>query len=171
MRISIPTRVNLLADLEARDGYSCMYPNCKIKFSKDNLPTLDHWMPQMWCLAQGWTPDEIWDLSNLKMMHKSCNAKKGHLVPNPDGTLPKRDVKTKIAKSQRPEFCETCGSGRLLLIGEICDDCGSVPQPISAPKALQVSPKECDHDNHHCWMCFIGYVPRKSALSRIIGGP
>lgn len=167
----IPTRLDLVTALEERDGYVCQYPDCDKPFSDDNSPTVDHWYPQVWCKEQGWTPQEIWSLDNLKLMHKSCNAKKGHLIPNDDGTLPVKETRVRIPKSERPQDCDYCYNGRVLLLGEECDICGSGPQPATAPRSLQKHPKDCDHDDFHCWMCFIGHVPRKSAIERIIGGP
>jgi hypothetical protein len=172
LKLVVPPRTELIAALRARDGERCMYPECNKPFDKGtHLLTIDHVYPQSKAREEGWTEEEIWALDNLQLMGKSCNARKGHLIPNEDGTLPSRATKTKAIKVARPDLCETCYSGRLLFIGEICPDCSSGPQPAAAPKALQVSPKECDHDNFHCWMCFIGHVERKSSLTRLIEGP
>lgn len=148
---------------------------CKKPFKSDDDITLDHWKPQSWCRLQGWTEDQINELDNLRLMCKPCNARKGDLMPVDDVTMPVREPSEtqrdrKVARGPRPEGCLLCETGRLLLPGETCPDCGSGPQPAAAPKTLQKSPKECDHDMFHCWMCFIGHVPRKSALSSLITG-
>src|SRR5687767_3100328 len=90
--IKVP-RAQLVADLRTRDGATCQYPGCheSLDFSVVEGPnevTIDHWIPQYYGKANGWTIEEIWDLSNLKLMHKKCNAKKGDRIPNEDGTLP-----------------------------------------------------------------------------------
>src|SRR5690349_17685896 len=84
--IKVP-RAELVADLRERDGDTCQHPDCgrPIDFSITEGPlenTIDHWMPQHYGKSEGWTLAEIWDLSNLKLMHKKCNAKKGDLIPN-----------------------------------------------------------------------------------------
>ena len=93
------SRDELVARLRARDGNVCRYPDCRerLDFNVKSGPlevTIDHWMPQYWCKANGWTPDEIWAVDNLRLMHKKCNAKKGDRVPFEDGTLPARPSKT-----------------------------------------------------------------------------
>lgn len=163
--------------LVQRDGRLCQHPDCgrPMNFTgPENGPeyrTIDHWFPQSFGLANGWTLSEIWDPSNLKLMHKKCNAKKADLVPNADGTLPARETKVKApAKTERPAICDTCMSGRILLIGEVCPDCGSGPQPAVAPKSMQMPPKDCDHSTFHCWMCFLGFVPRTAAIVTVLDG-
>lgn len=155
-----PSRIEYLSN---KYGYKCFHPDCGLEFRNDDEVTFDHWIPQ----ALGGT----WDIHNLRLMHKSCNAKKGDALPNPDGTLPKKPTKEKVPKSQRPEICTHCASGRLLLPGEECDECGSGPQPAQYPRSLQVSPKECDHSQFHCWMCFLGFVERDSAFGHVLMGP
>ncbi|AXG66206.1 HNH endonuclease [Streptomyces phage Annadreamy] len=169
----IMTREEIILALEARDGLNCFL--CKEPFSKDvNSPlfevTIDHWYPQSIAFAEGWTYDEVNAISNLRKAHRPCNANKGDLVPNPDGTLPQRPVKERTIRLPRPVSCDTCMNGRILLLGEICPDCSSGPQPRAFPKTLQKTPKECDHSSYHCWMCVIGHIPRKSALQTIITG-
>lgn len=170
-------RGTIIELLLERDGDRCQYPSCDRPFAdapfEDGLyATIDHWMPQWFCKEQGWTFEEMWDLDNLKLMHRVCNAKKGDLIPNDDGTLPDKVPSARVlrarAKAARPALCDTCINGRLLLPSETCPDCGSEAQPKTAPRTLQVKPKECDHDKTHCWMCFIGHVPRVSALDSMI---
>lgn len=158
---------NILAIID-RDGPDCFL--CKKPFVNDQEVTIDHWYPQSVGYSEGWTYDEVNDLSNLRIAHQPCNAAKGDLIPNPDGTLPKRPVKERSIKVVRPDNCDTCMNGRILLIGENCPDCFSGPQPAAFPKVLQKQPKECDHAKFHCWMCVIGHIPRKSAFEIIISG-
>lgn len=160
--------------LAARDGFVCMFPGCEQPYTEQGrmMVTLDHIYPQALARRDGWTNEQINSVDNLQLMHKSCNARKGHLLYDENGNLPTKIKEAKaVPKSERPAVCETCFSGRILLIGEECPDCGSGPQPAVAPAALQRTPKECDHSTFHCWMCFLDFVPRKQALSRIIGGP
>ncbi len=79
-------RAELVAALRARDGNKCRYPGCieELDFNVTSgrlEVTIDHWIPQWYGKDNGWTRDEIWDLSNLRLMHKKCNAKKGDLIP------------------------------------------------------------------------------------------
>lgn len=167
-------RQAVVDDLIRRDGNVCQYPGCDKTFSADNPPTIDHWFPQVWCRAQGWSYEEIWSIDNLKLMCKPCNAKKGNILPNDDGTLPERVTRTRANKSERPITCNLCESGRLLFDGEVCELCGSGPQPAAAPAYTQKKPQDCSHgwiENDHCWMCWTGLVERKPATLRIIEGP
>lgn len=167
-------RKELLVKLIERDGATCQYPGCDLLFSTElnsrHSITIDHKFPQAKARAMGWSFDEIWSLDNLQLMGRACNSKKSDREYDDEGNLPGID-RIKAIKSLRPDQCTTCGTGRMLLYGEICDTCGSGPQPACAPKYLQRTPKECDHDDFYCWMCYIGHIERKSALSRIIGGP
>lgn len=160
------------AALIARDGDKCAY--CPEPFDEgDNdkhSRTIDHYHSVDYGRRNGWTEDEIHGFDNLRLAGKSCNAKKSNREWLEDGTLAPRG-RERRAKVPRPELCETCMSGRLLFIGETCEICGSGPQPASAPSSTQKSPKQCSHAGFdHCWMCFIGLVPRKSALQTIIEG-
>lgn len=176
-------RQALISDLIARDGLVCQYPGCEETLDLNALEhqkgfvTIDHWMPQSYGKENGWTYEEIWDLSNLKLMSKKCNARKSDLIPNEDGTLPVREVSTfhsrRAAKVQRPEICTDCNSGRDLDENEWCNACGSGPMPERFPKWRQLSHKECDHDLFFCVSCTIWFPEkRRSALDAIItGGP
>jgi 5-methylcytosine-specific restriction endonuclease McrA len=158
-------RDHIVASLVKRDGLTCQYPgeehDLDLKGTGHDEVTIDHWWPQSYGLSHGWTPEEIWELSNLKLMCKRHNARKGDRLPLEDGTLPPhpRDLlplhQTRADKSGRVDVCETCESGRLLFAGEFCDICGSGPQPTTFPKYLQRSPKECDHRFYHCWWCTV----------------
>lgn len=160
-------RKDIITLLSKRDGPDCFL--CKKPFLDDEI-TLDHWQPKSVAFAAGWSVEQVNDLSNLRLSHRECNAAKGDLVPNSDGTLPERPKKTRALKVPRPTSCDTCMNGRILLLGEICPDCSSGPQPIAFPKTLQRIPRECDHVKFHCWMCVIGHIPRKSAFQAIIMG-
>ena len=141
----------------------CFHPSCDKSLLRLDV-TFDHWIPT----ARGGSNK----LGNIELMHKRCNAVKSDVMPNEDGTLPlaARRLTRQERRDGRPTYCDLCESGRILLIGETCELCGSGPQPAVAPKALQVQPKECDHDTNHCWMCFLGFVERKSALESILMG-
>lgn len=168
------TRQEVIDLLTERDGFACQFPGCTEPMTDtgNHMVTLDHIHPQALARAQGWTEEQINDLSNLQLMGKRCNARKGHLTYDEDGNLPlKRREPRAVAKSHRPAVCDTCASGRLLFPGEECYDCGSGPQPAVAPKATQKSPKECTHAGYdHCWMCYLGFVERGSALNNLITG-
>jgi len=167
------SRQEIIEALTDRDGYVCMFPGCTEPLTETgkHMVTLDHVFPQAKAKEAGWTNEQINDISNLQLMGKNCNARKGHLIYDEKGNLPVKPTQIKIPKADRPAICETCFSGRILLPGEECSDCGSGPQPAVAPAALQKPPKECDHSTYHCWLCFLDFVPRKEAISRIIEGP
>lgn len=146
----------LIVALIERDGYRCMMPGCTRPFTDDDKPTIDHWIPR------SISGDE--SLANLVLMHFSCNNIKGDTIPNPDGTI---DIirRVRIPKQARPELCATCMSGRILLDGEQCPDCGSGPQPFRYPTAYKRKPKNCSHEGReHCWACVTGLVKRKEIV-------
>lgn len=155
-------RAELIAALRKRDGDRCQHPDCNgaLNFSVLDGPqevTLDHWMPQYFGKAEGWTYEQIWDLSNLKLMHKKCNAKKGDLIPNEDGTLPKKPSSTfkfrRQKRAGRAEACAECDNGHNLTIGEVCANCGCNAQRL--PRSAKVRFDECDHELFWCWVCSI----------------
>lgn len=174
-----PSRTSTIEALRARDGSTCQYPGCgrELDFSivDENDPgvvTIDHWMPKAEALLMGWTWDQIQDMKNLKLMEKRCNAKKGSLIPNEDGTLPERPAKRKFRyrrqkRAQRPEICTSCNAGRNLGPDEVCASCSSGPQPERFPRWAKVSFTECDHELFWCWSCSIGITPRASAEQMI----
>lgn len=163
-------RVAIISALIERDGDRCMYPGCDKPFDDGaHEMTIDHIYPQSKAYADGWTYEQVNDISNLQLMGKRCNAVKGDLVYNPDGTLPEIPRRERAAdKSSRAMVCNLCESGRLLFEGEQCELCGSGPQPASFPKYAQRAPKDCSHGwvdpADHCWMCVIGHVERKPAF-------
>ena len=165
MSAKAPTREQRVADLIERDGDICMHPDCGRKFQIGDDVTIDHWYP----LAHGGT----WSMENLRLMHRKCNQLKGDMIPHADGTLPKRQKSTfrrrHEKRADRNDLCETCMSGRLLGYQEECDDCGSGPQPESAPTLYQLRPKECPHSGPwHCWCCWIGMIPREPAFTSVL---
>lgn len=175
MEAKAPSREDRIATLRKRDGDFCMHPDCgkKLDFSRTsespdrNDVTIDHWRP----LSQ----DGTWALENLKLMHRRCNQYKGDMMPNADGSLPERRMSTFQRRAEkragRVEECNTCINGRILLIGEECPDCGSGPQPAAAPTAYQLRPKECPHAGPwHCWMCYLGMIPRQAAFVTALDG-
>lgn len=170
-------REEILAVLVKRDGDFCMYPGCglKLDFSATGKRevTIDHWIPQSWCYSNGWTTEQVWDTSNLKLMCKACNASKGDTLPNPDGTLPPREVtqrERRADKSNRPEVCRVCDSGRSLGPSEVCGTCGSGPMPVAFPQFAKVKSTECDHQLFWCWACSIGLIPRVPAFVTALDG-
>lgn len=171
---TILSRQEIIEQLTVRDGYVCRYPECTepMTDSGKHMVTIDHKYPQALAKAAGWTNEQINDIDNLQLMGKTCNARKGHHLPDENGYFPikARDAKA-VAKSQRPDVCDTCYSGRLLFPGEQCYDCGSGPQPQATPRATQKAPKECTHAGYdHCWMCYLGFVERSSALNNLVTG-
>jgi len=168
-------KAEVIAALIERDGYICTYPDCSVEYSP--IPdhkwsiTIDHIHPQAVGRADGWTPEQINHIDNLQLMHKACNAKKSDLIYNEDGTLPSRG-RIKVQKTQRPDNCDLCMNGRLLLPGETCPACSSEPMPKLHPRSLQTEPKDCDHSTYMCWMCNV-FDPslRVSATQRVAFGP
>lgn len=138
-----------------RDGKVCKLPGCKrpTAFSQDNYPTTDHWIP----ISKGGADEP----SNWVLMHRRCNEIKADRLILPDGTLEKLPSKERPARVEHRPPTECCYEGRALLEGEICEDCGSEPQPKSFPRWKQRNTKECDHDFYHCWLCVLGFEERK----------
>lgn len=166
----IPREVQVAA-LVARDGTTCQFPDCRLELDFDikNSPievTIDHWIPQHYGKANDWTYEEIWDTSNLKLMHKKCNAKKGDRIPNEDGTLPEKAVRTfryrRQKRAGRPELCLECDNGHGLFVGEVCASCGCDAQRF--PRSAKVRFNECDHEIAWCWVCSITPDMRPSSL-------
>jgi len=166
------TKAEIFAFLAERDGYRCTFPGCVRPLGDPNdIDTLDHIYPQFLAKQAGWTRAEIDALDNLQIQHKRCNAIKGHQLPDENGNfiVPVREPKP--VRGPRPEICDTCYNGRILFIGEVCPDCESGPQPAAAPSAYKKTPKECSHSGFdHCWMCYLGFVERGSALQNLITG-
>lgn len=167
------TKTELFDFLKARDGDRCMFPGCDRPLDDPNdINTVDHIYPQYLGALDGWTYEQINDISNLQICHKSCNTIKGHQLPDENGRFRINRRPPRPAKAPRPEVCQTCVSGRLLLPGEECPDCGGGPQPVSMPKMLQRTPKECDHAKFICWACGpLGIIERKAAFQVVIEGP
>jgi hypothetical protein len=165
-------RAELVASLRARDGDNCQFPACGETLNFEIVsgrlePTIDHWIPQWKGKAEGWTKEEIWDISNLKLMHKKCNAKKGDLIPNDDGTLPERPKSTfRYRRDKRAnradEPCQVCDNGHNLAIDEVCAQCGMNAQRF--PRWAKVSAPECDHEIFWCWWCSITPEVRPSSV-------
>ena len=169
-RVKIP-RAEIVAALRERDGNVCAYPGCneRLDFSITDGPkevTIDHWIPQVYGKENGWTQSDIWDLSNLKLMSKRCNARKGDRIPNEDGTLPDRATKTfryrRDKRAERPEFCVSCDNGHNLFADEICGSCGCNAQRF--PRSAKVRYDECDHEIMWCWVCSITPDMRPPAI-------
>lgn len=150
--------------LISRDGDKCQFPGCKdpYNFSNSNIRTIDHVIPR----SKG-GPDSM---SNFALMHRVCNNIKSDREYLPDGTLEPLNRKPEKIKVEKRPPCDTCFEGRALLAGEVCEVCGSDPQPKNFPKYMQRTPKECDHDDHFCWACNLGFVERKSVLNYLLTG-
>lgn len=164
-------RAQLVSELAERDGTLCQHPSCmrEMDLTLTEGPmqaTLDHWIPQIFGKENGWTREQIWDLSNLKLMHRKCNAKKGDLLPNEDGTLPEKATKTfryrRDKRATRPELCMECNNGHDLFIGEYCASCGCDAQRF--PRSAKVRFDECDHALSWCWVCSITADMRPSSI-------
>lgn len=171
-------RTTILELLTERDGSACQYPGCgnELDFSitDDNDPffvTIDHWMPKSYLRKLGMTWAEIWDIDNLRLMEKKCNAKKGDRVPNSDGSIPERARNTfryrRQKRAERPEICTACNAGRNLLEGQICASCNSGPMPLRAPRWKKRNIRDCDHAILWCPGCAAGWIPRASAEEMI----
>lgn len=167
-------RAELVMQLHARDGDVCQYPGCAkpLDLAVEDGPlevTIDHWFPQWYGKSEDWSNAQIWDLSNLKLMHKRCNARKGDLIPFEDGTLPEKP-KSKFRfrrqkRAGRPELCTECDNGHDLVIGEVCANCGCNAQRF--PRWAKVSFAECEKDGHSiywCWVCSITPDMRPSTI-------
>lgn len=165
-----------LLELMERDGYRCQFPGCNLPFDPEpndkHSISLDHIYPQVRCRADGWPYEKMNHIDNLQLMGRSCNAKKGDLVYDENGNLP-LIVHQRSIKLPRPEECSDCMNGRLLLEDEICEYCGSDPQPRRFPKYAQKSPKDCSHGwtnpADHCWMCVVGHIERAPASRTVFG--
>lgn len=164
-------RAQLVTDLVERDGTLCQHPSCgrELDLTLTEGPlqaTLDHWMPQVYGKENGWTREQIWDLSNLKLMHRKCNAKKGDLIPNEDGTLPEKVTKTfryrRDKRASRPDLCMECDNGHNLFANEVCASCGCDAQRF--PRSAKVRFDECDHEIMWCWVCSITPNMRPSVV-------
>lgn len=169
------TRQEMIDALRARDGDVCRYPACGgiMDFSVLQGPqevTIDHWMPQHYGKTNNWTWEQIWDLDNLKLMHKKCNAKKGDRIPNEDGTLPERVVRKfryrRDKRAGRAELCIECDNGHNLFANEICASCGCDAQRF--PRSAKVRFDECDHEIMWCWVCSITPDMRPAAVNSAV---
>lgn len=169
------SRDEIIDRVLARDGSNCYHPDCGKPFrtidgeiDREDV-TIDHWIP----LAKGGT----WDLDNLRLMHKPCNARKSDILPLNETDLPVREklnshAERRAQRARRVEVCPVCESGRKLGPEEQCSSCGSGPKPDKFPRWAKVDPKECDHDDFWCWACSIGLYERKPIdIARIIMGP
>lgn len=165
-----PTRAELVLALIERDGDECRY--CRRDF-RQRERTLDHVYPQSKAFAEGWTYEQVWSLDNLALACKPCNAKKGDLLLDENGEIPRRKERTfryrRDKRAQRAEICTSCNAGRDLGPDEICASCQSGPQPERWPRWAKVKASECDHEVFWCWACGSGVVERTPAVNMILG--
>lgn len=179
--MSVKTKVSrdeLVRQLRARDGDLCQYPGHSHALDFDAVDgptevTIDHWICQAYGKANGWTQEQIWDLSNLKLMCKKHNAAKGDLIPNEDGTLPAKPQSTfrfrRQRRANRPDApCDVCDNGHNLGVDEVCAQCGCNAQRF--PRHAKAKASECDHAIFWCAWCSIGVVPRMGATEMIMFG-
>lgn len=165
MEKTVLTRAERIEALTITWGPDCFL--CHNPFKEESDITFDHWIPR----SKGGT----WDIENLRLAHKRCNALKGDLMPNPDGTLPKVEkrgstFKTKqMKRSERPDLCQKCENGRSLGPQESCNVCGSGPMPERFPRWAKASSLECDHDDFWCAWCSIGVIERKPTINNLLG--
>lgn len=165
MEKTVLTREERIDALVLRDGEGCFL--CKKPFKLDEDITFDHWIPR----SKGGT----WDLENLRLAHKRCNALKGNRIPNPDGTIPPHEVRRSTfrtrreKRSERPDLCQRCENGRSLGPFESCNVCHSGPMPERYPRWAKVKPSECDHEDFWCWCCAAGIIERKSVTQTLLG--
>ena len=162
------SRAEMMQAIIERDGPFCRVPGCRNpeKFTELDPMTIEHVQPK----ARGGTAD----LDNLEIAHQKCNQWKGDRVYiglDEQGErvleeIPYREPKSKVIK--RPP-CPKCMEGRSLSAGQECPVCGSGPQPLKYPRYMQRKPTECDHSEHHCWMCFLGFIERESVFSYLAG--
>lgn len=167
------TKLNRQEALEAiieRDGRVCRVPGCRNPevFTEEDPITIEHVQPK----SRGGTDD----IENLEIAHFSCNGLKGDRIyigvdENGIRILEPKPVSDRPHKIVKRPPCETCSEGRLLMFGEKCGSCGSLPQPHSFPKYLQRKPKECNHSSTHCWACVTGVVPRQEVFENLLIGP
>lgn len=164
-----PTRAELVLALIDRDGDECHY--CERDF-RQRERTIDHVYPQSRAYADGWTYQQVWDLSNLVLACKPCNAKKGDQLLNEDGTIPARKTRTfryrRDKRAERAEICTSCSAGRDLGPDEVCSSCGSGPMPERFPRWAKMSATDCDHEAFWCWSCSIGITPRVGATEMLV---
>lgn len=164
-----PSRADLVIALIERDGDECHY--CHRDF-RQRERTIDHVYPQSKGYAEGWTYEQVWDFSNLVLACKPCNAKKGDLLLNEDGTIPRRRERTfryrRDKRAERAEICVSCNAGRDLGPDEVCNSCGSGPMPERFPRWAKMPSHDCDHEAFWCWACSIGIIERPSATHMIL---
>jgi hypothetical protein len=168
------TGAETVAFLIERDGDVCQWPSgCEFEWDeKNHIRTIDHRYPKFLARQEGWTAEEIDHIDNLQLMCKFHNTIKGHQLPDDEGKFQITRREPKPIRAPRPEICDLCLSGRILLIGEVCPVCESGPQPLKYPGSLQRKPKECDHSTHHCWRCVVDDPSlRVPAIQRIAFGP
>lgn len=168
---TIKQRDEVIAALRERDGRICAFPDCSeaLDFTVKDGPkevTIDHWIPQHFGKSEGWSYEAIWDLNNLRLMHKKCNAKKGDRIPNEDGTLPEKAVRKfryrREKRAGRAELCVDCDNGHNLMANEVCASCGCDAQRF--PRSAKVRFDECDHELFWCWVCSITPDMRPSSI-------
>lgn len=164
-------RSELVVLLRERDGDLCAHPDCdkRLDFEIEEGPqlvTIDHVYPQSRAREEGWTYEQIWDMSNLALMHRKCNASKGDMVYREDGTLPEKPQSRfrfrRQKRAGRPELCTECDNGHNLAPDEVCANCGCTAQRF--PRWAKVRVQDCDHELFWCWACSIGVIERPSSI-------
>jgi hypothetical protein len=164
------TKAELTAALYERDGYNCMHPKCDKPLGAD--VTIDHVFSKSKAREAGWTEEEIWDLSNLHLMHFKCNQDKADREYIEPGVLKPRPVRKfryrRQKRAERPEVCMSCNAGRDLSYDEVCASCNSGPMPLRWPRWKQMDVKDCDHAIFWCKGCAAGWIDRAGATEMIL---
>ncbi len=151
--------------LQKRDGDRCQIYFCKHPedwSDPKNFRTIDHVLPK--------SKGGLDEYENYVLAHFKCNNKKGDRVYLDDGTLeplPFKEPKIKVVKK---EPCPACNEGRSLDREEICEVCGSLPQPYAFPQWAKLAPKDCPHSGPWwCWAEPLGLYERVPASSDVFG--
>lgn len=163
--LEFESKRDLVKALVGRDGKHCYL--CNKPFSNNNRPTIDHIKP----LSKGGS----WHFDNLALAHLACNQDKADRefvngVLEPKQRRLSYQQRKRLRRVAIDTFCDLCNNGRLLLENEHCPECDRTPGGTTVPMYLWRQPKECDHSDTACWLCFVGIVERESALERLITG-
>jgi hypothetical protein len=164
------TKPEIIAALFKRDGDNCMHPKCGKPLGTDI--TIDHIYPRGRAREDGWTEEQLWDLSNLHLMHFKCNQDKADRPYIEPGQLKPRPVRKfryrRQKRAERPEVCMSCNAGRDLSYDEVCASCNSGPMPLRAPRWRKMAVEDCDHAIFWCVGCASGWIDRAGALEMIM---
>lgn len=115
---------------------------------------IDHYWPQSYCKAAGWSEETYNEISNLRPTHESCNRQKSDQLPVEGWVFTPPAPKLYPTKVVKTPVCETCMNGAFLDVSDQCPDCLLDNSLRRFPKATQKRPKDCSHTfPDHCWYC------------------